>query len=128
MKKSPDHFHKLSVLTSALFFVLAITWMLMPDKALTAWGVIYSDAAGLVSRRAAGMYAGVSVMFWLARNAAPSAARFALSAGLVTACLIIAATGVYDFVSGHAQSPIFIAVLIETLLAIAFFRIGLKNS
>lgn len=120
-------FRRLATVTSTLFFVLTIIWMLFPEKALTDWGVPYTDAAGLVSRRAASIYAGLCVMFWMARNSPPSPARRALSAGLVIACLFIASDGIYDFLSGNAGTGIFKAVLIEAILAILFTKYTLRN-
>lgn len=120
-------FRRVATLTSVLFFVLAIIWMFFPKKALTSWEVPYTDVAGLVSRRAAAMYAGLRVMLWMARNAQQSPARRALSAGLVIACLIIASDGVYDFLAGNAGSGIFKAVLIEAVLAILFARYAMRN-
>lgn len=120
-------FRRLATITSVLFFALAIIWMFFPEKALTSWGVHYTDSAGLVSRRAAAMYAGLCVMLWVARNAAPSPARRALSAGLVIACIFIASDGVYDFLAGNAGSGILKAVLIEAVLAILFTRYAIGN-
>lgn len=128
MHQSDPSFRRLSLITSALFFILTLGWMFMPEKALTGWGVSYTDAAGLVSRRAASMYAGLCVMFWLARNAPPSPARRALSAGLITACLVIASDGFLDFYTGRAKSAILAAVFIELALAMAFLRNGLKTA
>lgn len=128
MHQSDASFRRLSVITSVLFFILTLVWMFMPEKALTGWGVDYTDAAGLVSRRAAAMYAGLCVMFWRARNAPPSPTRRALSAGLIIACLIIAIDGLLDFYTGRAQSGILAAVFIEFALAIAFLKTGLKTA
>lgn len=101
--------------------------MFFPEKALTGWGVPYSDATGLVSRRAASMYAGLCVMLWMMRNAPPSPARRALSVGLVIAFLLIASDGICDFLAGNAGSGIFKAVLIEAILAILFTKYALRN-
>ena len=120
-------FRRLATISSILFFVLAIIWMFFPEKALTSWGVPYTDSAGLVSRRAAAMYAGLCVMLWMARNALQSPARRALSAGLVIACIFIASDGVYDFLAGNAGSGIFKAVIIEAVLAILFTRYAMRN-
>lgn len=117
-------FHRLSILTALLFFVLAAVWMFIPEKALAGWGVGFNDAVGLVSRRAAAMYAGIGVMFWLVRNAPQSAGRSALVSGFVTACLIIACLGMYELASGHANAGILIAVCIEIILSVAFIAVS----
>ena len=66
---------------------------------------------------------GLGVMLFLARNAAPSVARSALVAGFVTACLTLAALGVFELLSGHANPGILAAVAIEVLFSMAFLFI-----
>ncbi|MBA1228964.1 hypothetical protein G7013_04775 [Pseudomonas viridiflava] len=113
-------FRHLAVLSAVLFWLLAIAWMFMPAQMLANWGVGFSSETGLVSRRAAALYMGFGVMFFLARHAAPSAVRSALVSGFVTACLLLAALGVFELISGRANPGILAAVALETLLSLAF--------
>ncbi|HAT2828780.1 TPA: hypothetical protein I8370_001786 [Klebsiella oxytoca] len=126
MNNPNSSFRRLSGITSVLFFVLTLVWMFFPEKALTGWGVEYTEAAGLVSRRAASIYAGLCVMFWLVRNSPPSPARYAMSSGIITACLIIAIDGLMDFYTGRANSGILVAVFIEIALAISHIKMGIS--
>ncbi|HCU83865.1 hypothetical protein [Methylophilus sp. UBA6697] len=113
-------FHSLALFTAALFLLLAIIWMLAPTRLLAAWGVGFSNTAGLVSRRAAALYAGIALMFFLARNAAPSATSDALVYGLIATCMILALLGIYEFAKGRANKGILTAVLIEVALCLLF--------
>ncbi|PCK93024.1 hypothetical protein PsyrCH409_05040 [Pseudomonas viridiflava] len=113
-------FRHLAAMSAIVFWALAVAWMLMPAQMLANWGVGFSSEAGLVSRRAAALYLGLGVMLFLARNAAPSVARSALVAGFVTACLTLAALGVFELLSGHANPGILAAVAIEVLFSMAF--------
>jgi hypothetical protein len=117
-------FYRLSVFSSILFTVLAFILMFAPVLMLSAWGVELTDSSGLVSRRIAALYTGIGVMFFFARNAAYSATRTALIVGTITACLILATLGVYEFLAGHASSGILISVLIEVVLILAFLYVG----
>lgn len=117
-------FYRLSVITAILFFLLAIVWLFAPTQLLSVWGLELTIAAGLVGRRASALYAGIAVMFYMARNAEHSTARTALIYGMITSCLILAFLGVYEFCIGHASSGILAAVLIEVILVLAFLFIG----
>lgn len=114
------HFRTLAILTALLFFALALTWMFAPNLVLSSWGVEISYPVELIGRRAAALYAGVGVMFFLARNAEPSVARSALIRGIQLSGLILAALGAFEFVTGHAERGILVAVLVEIALVLAF--------
>ncbi|WP_109016627.1 hypothetical protein [Novimethylophilus kurashikiensis] len=118
------NFRNLAILTSFIFFALALIWMFAPNLLLSNWGVELSSSVELVGRRGAALYAGISVMFFSARNAEASPARSALVAGFVAACLTLAALGFFDLMAGHASHGILAAVFIEVTLALAFLYVG----
>lgn len=120
-------FRSLAILIALIFFSLALTWMLAPNLLLSNWGIEFSSQVGLVGRRGAALYAGIGVMFFSARNAEPSPARSALVAGLVVACLTLAALGVFELVAGHANLGILAAVFIEVALTLAFLAALFKE-
>ncbi len=113
-------FQFLALTTSILFSLLGAVWMFAPTKFLSAWDVDYTASAGLVGRRAAALYAGFAVMFFIARNAEQSATRDALVYGLITTCLILALLGIYDFSKKRASKGILLAVFIEVSLCLMF--------
>lgn len=116
------NFRNLAVLTALLFFGLAFTWLFVPQLLLASWGVEFSDAVGLVGRRASALYAGIGVMFFSARNVGPSVARSALVAGFIVTCSILAILGVVELATGHASSGILSAVVVEAALIVAFLH------
>lgn len=116
-------FQPLAILTSFMFFALAVAWMFFPELMLAQWGVDYSSAAGLVSHRTAVLYAGIAVMFFMARNAQHSVTRTALIQGIITICTVLALLGVYELSVGHANRGILAAVLIEVALVLAFLYV-----
>lgn len=101
--------------------------MFTPVLMLSTWGVDLTDSVGLVARRIAALYAGIAVMYFFARNAAHSATRSALIVGTITACLLLAILGIYEFVAGHASDGILISVLIEIALLLAFLYVGARE-
>jgi hypothetical protein len=114
------NFKNLALVSGITCFALSITWLLAPNFLLGMWGVEYTYAVGLVSRRGASLFLSLGVIFLLARNAAPSPSRSALVVGFVVGCLSLAALGVYEFLSGHANISILFAVAVEIALALAF--------
>lgn len=117
-------FYRLSVLTSILFILLAITLMFAPAQMLSGWGIELTTAVGIVIRRIAALQTGIAVMFFFARKAEHSTTRTALIYGIITTCLILAALGAYEFSVGHVTSGILPAVFIEVALVIAFTYVG----
>ncbi|MDL5366727.1 hypothetical protein QSH18_14050 [Xanthomonas sp. NCPPB 2654] len=120
-------FRSLSVLASLLFLAIACTWMFSPGAMLANWDVGASPSAELMARRGAALYAGLSVMFFMARGAAPSPARSALVAGFVTACTLLAALGIGELASGHAGRGILVAAVLEIGFVLAFVFVREKS-
>ena len=116
-------FHTLALVTAGIFLLIAIVWLLAPARFLTAWGVKNSAETRLIGRRVAALYAGVAVMFLMARDAEPSLPRTALSVGLVSTCLLLAVSGVVEWLQGRASKGILAAVLIELSLSLLFLQV-----
>jgi hypothetical protein len=88
-------FRTLSSFTSILCFLLALVWGFFPEVLLAIWSIGYSEGTGVVARRSAVLFAALGVMFYLLRNAPPSAARSALSNGFIVGCFGLAALFVF---------------------------------
>lgn len=116
-------FHTLALVTAGIFLLIAIVWLFAPARFLTAWGVKDSAETRLIGRRVAALYAGVAVMFLMARDAEPSLPRSALIVGLVSTCLLLAVSGVVEWLQGRASKGILAAVLIELSLSLLFLQV-----
>jgi hypothetical protein len=121
-------FRRLAILSAIIFFSLALVFMFAPHAMLSNWGVEFSYSAGLMARRGAGVFAGIGVMLFSARNAEPSPTRSALIKGVIVGCLILAALGVFELATGHAGFGILSAVLVEVGLTLAFLYVGRTKS
>jgi hypothetical protein len=113
-------FQTIATVAAIICLGLTIVWLIAPQRLLSIWGVTYSHPVGLVSRRGAALFLGIGVMFFLARNAEPSASRAALSAGFIVACLALASLGIVELATKRARIGILSAVLVELILAGAF--------
>mgnify|MGYP003617679971 CR=1 FL=1 len=123
-------FSRLAILASVLFFILATVWMFFPAQFLTLWGVETTSGTDVLSRRSAAFFAGTGVMCVLARNAEPSPARYALSAGISTISFVLALSGFVEWREGHVNGQILFAVFIELLLGTAFLfsNMGIRKT
>lgn len=113
-------FGLVSRVASAIFLVLAGTWLLAPHILLNLWQIENSDVAMLLAKRSAALFLGVGVTLWLSRNAPKSAVRDAIASGLSVTCAGLALLGYYEFASGHAGPGIWLAMAVEVPLAAAF--------
>jgi hypothetical protein len=113
-------FYRVSIVTSILLLLLASVLMFAPAQMLTSWGIELTDALGVLARRMAAVYIGMSVMLFFARNAEHSPARTAIIYGVRTTCLLLAALGAYEFSVGHVSNGILPAILVEIVIVIAF--------
>jgi len=116
-------FHTLALATAGIFLLIAIVWLFAPARFLTAWGVKDSAETRLIGRRVAALYAGVAIMFFMARHAEPSLTRTALIIGLVNTCLLLAALGCVELLKGRVSQGILAAVVIELLLSLLFMQV-----
>jgi hypothetical protein len=113
-------FENLALLSALICLALALIWSLAPQFLLSMWAVGFSEPVGLVCRRAAALFAGVGVMLFQLRHAAPSPVRSAVATGLMVACSLLAVLGITELVLGHAGPGILLAVAVEIALALGF--------
>lgn len=113
-------FHADAIIAAIVCFVLTITWIFAPKLLLSIWGVCYSHPVGLISRRGGALFLCLGVMLFLARNAAPSPARTAITTGFIVGCLALACLGIFELVRKRAHLGILSAVMTEIILAILF--------
>lgn len=121
------NFRNLAIISSLICFTLVAIWMLVPGILLVAWGVEYSYSVGLLGRRSAALFAGIGIMFFLARNAEPSSARSALVIGLAVGSASLAALGGFELATGHAGVGILSAVIVEIALALSCLHIARRS-
>lgn len=117
-------FETLAVIASTVCIALSLIWLIRPQLMLSMWGIGYSDEVGIVSRRGAALFLGIGVMFFLARHAEPGPSRVALSEGFAMGCVALAMLGVFELVRKRAGFGIVSAVVVELMLAFAFFFHG----
>ena len=122
------NYSQLTRLTAVITFILFLILLLAPEVIFILFQIPSHESAGFISRRAAMLFLGIATFSWVARNAAPSETRQALCLGLSLSMLSLAALGIAEFVRGFAGLGIFLAILTETFLGMAYFTIWKENS
>ena len=116
-------FRTTAVITAIVTFILGAGFLLATRLMVARWQIDPTDSVLLFGRRIGAIYLGLAVMFFLARGAAATVERRALSAGAAVVCSMLAALGVYEFSAGHAGRGILVSVAVESLLTLAYIRL-----
>ena len=111
-------FRAAAIVAALLFLLIGLAWLLAPQVMLSGWGVALTPSAALLGRRSAALYVGMAAMFYFARNAEPSVARSALVKGMVLACLLLAALGLFEVQAGNVTAGIAVPVVLEVTMSL----------
>jgi len=112
---------KVLVSFTALLCLYLFTLLLFNGQTfLEDLGIEVSESALFMSRRAAVLMLGISVLMLLIRNVTPSTARQAISLSLCTTMLGLAMMGSYEWSRGYVNNGIFTAITIELLVFSGF--------
>ena len=120
-------FKNVSLAMVALAGVLFALLLLAPDLIFFIFNIEGSEAARLLSRRAAMLFLGLAIIAYFGRNAEHSSMRQAVCLGLAASMFGLALTGTYEFVRGYAGGGILLAVVAEIGFGAAYARIWANN-
>ena len=105
-----------AALSAALFLFLLIA----PATFVELYGASGDAGAEFMGRRAAPIFAGLAIVFWLGRNADDSPLRRAVSLGSAIIFSGVALTGVWAFADGSAGWVILASAAAELSLGVLF--------
>lgn len=112
--------------TATFFALLCATLfgclLLYPNLIYLIFALDPHPLGDFLARRAATLFAGIAVISYFARSAAPSPTRTAICLGIATAMFGLAATGLFEFLRGYVGLGIWLAVLTEITFGILFLR------
>jgi hypothetical protein len=120
-------FNKLSVITAIITLLLFLILLLIPELIFKLFQVQGNESAFFISRRAAMLFLGISAFSWFGRNALNSESRQAICIGMSISMSAMAALGVFEFSRNFVGTGIFLAVVTEVVLGIAYFQIWMKH-
>ena len=117
-------FKRVAIVSSLVFFALALTLVFAPHRIVADWGLEVTLSVEVVCRRAGALFAGIEFMLFSARTAEPSVARSALINGVMVICALLTALGLYELNAGNVKPAILIPVLIEVAMLLALVAAG----
>lgn len=118
-----NKFKILSTFTSLLCLYLFYLLFFSASSFLNNIGVEGTEVAYFISRRAAVLMLGISVLMFFARNVPNSQARQAISLSIGVTMLGLAFSGGYELNRGFVGSGIIGAIVIESILCISFLYV-----
>ena len=116
-------FKILSLITSALFLYLFLSWLLNTQAFFDEAALADNEAALLVGRRASVFMLGMSVLLFSARNAPHGAARQPILLATGVTMLGLAFAGGHEYYCGRLGSGIWTAIPIEVGLGVAYIAL-----
>ena len=120
-------FRTTAVVTALVAFVLGCAYLVAGHLVVGRWQLEATEGVLLLGRRMGALYLSLALMLFLARNAGPSPARTAITAGALSCLSALAVLGLYEFTMGRAARGILVSVCIEAVLAALFLRVLLKE-
>ena len=120
-------FKILSTFTSLLCLYLFYLLFFSAHSFLSDLGVEGTETAYFISRRAAMLMLGISVLMFFARNTLKSQARQAISLSICVTMFGLALSGIYELNRGFVGSSIIGAIVIESILSTSFFYVWFSD-
>lgn len=122
-----NKFKIVSTFTSVLCLYLFYLLFFSAHSFLNDLGIEGTEVTYFISRRAAILMLGISVLMFFARNVPNSSARQAISLSICVTMLGLALSGIYEFNRGFVGSNILGAIVIEVILCSSFFYIWFSD-
>ncbi|MEP5153026.1 hypothetical protein [Planktotalea sp.] len=111
-------------LAAAICAALCLTLMFIPGLIFWLFQMAHDVGGVLISRRAAMLFAGLSILAWLARDLAPSEGTRAIFISFAVAMGGLALLGVYEYIQGNVGIGIALAIAAEAFFVGAFLRLA----
>lgn len=120
-------FDKLSVVTAVISSILFVILLFYPEVVFWLFSVAESESGEFIARRAAMLFLGIAVLSWFVRSAADSEARQAICLGIGVSMLSLAVVGLFELTRGFAGIGILLAIAVELVLGLSYFRIWFRR-
>lgn len=106
--------------TALAALVLGVRFIALGGGVAREWGLEPSDGVRVFARRIGALYIGLAILFFLGRDAEPSALRSAVCLGIGAASALLAALGLWDLAAKRVTARIVVPVVMELALAAGF--------
>jgi hypothetical protein len=116
----PPAFKFFAVLAAIACLALGLAWIVAPAAILALWGVRDPNTDFIVEHRFGALFIGVGAILLMARNAAPSPTRSAISYGVVIGCLVLFFLNLRDLVGQRVGGGILPGMALQLLMIFGF--------
>jgi len=116
-----------SIATSVLFIYLFSLLFFMSDSFVKDLGLEASLTSLVIARRAAMFMLGIAVLTFTSRNLPSSKVRQIICLSIGIQLFGLSCIGTYDFINGHVNASIIVAITIETILWLLYGIILIKD-
>lgn len=99
----------------------------MSDSLVRDWGLEPSIASLVLARRAAMFMLGIVVLTFASRNLPASKARQIICLSIGITLFGLSCMGTYEFINGHVNSSIIVAITTETILWLSYGIVIIKD-
>ena len=106
--------------TAIAGLVLGVRFLALGAGVAREWGIEPGDGVLVFARRIGALYLGLAILFFLGRDAEPSALRSAVCLGVGAAIALLAALGAWDLAARRVKSTIIVPIVLELVLAAGF--------
>ncbi len=120
-------FKALSMITAGLSALLFLSLLLAPEVLFFIFQLSENEPAFIMARRASMLFLGLAVLSWSARASVHSETRQAICLGLSSMMLGLAVLGVFEFMRNAVGEGIFLAVAVEVILGVAYWRLWVRH-
>ena len=117
------NFKTLNTITALIAFTLFLTLLVFPQIIFYLFQIAESDSAVFMSHRASMLFLSIGVLAWLIRHSVHPETRRAISISFMVMMFGLAALGSIEYFLGHAGIGIFLAVITEVLLGVAYLKL-----
>ena len=122
-----DRFYKgVCIFTAILFVYLFIQLFFLSDDFVKGLGLVPSVTSLVLARRVSMFMIGISVLMIASLNLS-SKDRWIICLPTGLTMFGLSCMGIYEYIAGHVNTSIFVAVTIETVLWISFAAIVIKD-
>jgi hypothetical protein len=117
----------LYILASIIFLIAGLGSLLLPEQALSNFGLIPDDTGIIMSRRFGSLLLGIAVLLWMSRNS--DKLQRAILAGVLVAISLNAIVILVGILSGLLNGLAWLALVFSFLFAIGFaYHLFVKRS
>ena len=122
-----DRFYKgICIFTAVLFVYLFVQLFFLSDEFVKGLGLVPSVTSLVLARRVSMFMIGISALMLTALSLT-SKNRWIICLPTGLTMFGLSCMGVYEYLAGHVNSSIFIAVTIESIIWISFAAIAIRD-